>query len=74
MLKIGFYSAKLFLQGKLIRDPAYFIRQTTIGVSIGLLSLLLLVQIATPLCIPITVSSLVTGMVMPFLLKDFKTK
>jgi hypothetical protein len=74
MLKIGFYSAKLFLQGKLIRDPVYFIRQTTIGVGIGLLLLIALSQAATPLCIPITLSSLVTGMLMPFLLKDFKMK
>jgi len=74
MLRIGFYSVKLFFQGKLIRDPVYFIRQTTIGVSIGLLLLIALSQTETPLCIPITLSSLVTGMLMPFLLKDFKMK
>jgi hypothetical protein len=27
-----------------------------------------------PFCLPITISSLITGTVMPFLLKDFKMK
>ncbi|AUT02255.1 hypothetical protein CLI64_18725 [Nostoc sp. CENA543] len=74
MLKLGWYSAKLFFQGKLLRDPQYFIRQTAIGVSIGLFVLIIAAQLAIPLCLPITLSSLTTGIVMPFLLKDFKMK
>ncbi|MBH8577623.1 hypothetical protein I8752_32600 [Nostocaceae cyanobacterium CENA369] len=74
MLEIGWFSAKLFFQGKLLRDPIYFIRQTTIGISLGLLLLLLLAQANIPFCLPITLSSLITGIIMPFLLKDFKMK
>ncbi|QLE59213.1 hypothetical protein [Nostoc sp. TCL26-01] len=74
MLELGWFSAKLFFQGKLIRNPGYFIRQTTIGISVGLLVLVLLAQVEIPLCLPITLSSFTTGMIMPFLLKDFKTK
>ncbi|MCC5640225.1 hypothetical protein LC593_31210 [Nostoc sp. CHAB 5844] len=74
MLELGWFSAKLFFQGKLLRDPIYFVRQTAIGVSVGLLLLIALAQVEIPLCIPITVSSLFSGMLMPFLLKDFKMK
>jgi hypothetical protein len=74
MFELGWFSAKLFFQGKLLRDPMYFIRQTSIGVSVGLLLLIAFAQANIPLCIPITASSLITGMLMPFLLKDFKMK
>ncbi|AFY45212.1 hypothetical protein [Nostoc sp. PCC 7107] len=74
MFELGWFSAKLFFQGKLLRDPMYFVQQTAIGVGVGLLSLIGLAQIEIPLCIPITLSSLITGALMPFLLKDFKMK
>ena len=74
MIEIGWFSAKLFFKGKLIRDPIYFIRQTAIGTSVGLLLLVSLAATKFPLWLPITVSSLVTGAIMPFLLKDFKMK
>jgi hypothetical protein len=74
MFELGWFSVKLFLQGKLLRDPIFFIRQTAIGVSIGFLLLIALAQTEIPLCIPITASSLITGILMPFLLKDFKMK
>ncbi|GAX37635.1 hypothetical protein [Nodularia sp. NIES-3585] len=74
MLEIGWYSAKLFFKGKLIRHPGDFLKQITIGTSIGSLILLLLSQTELPFWLPVTVSSLITGAVMPFLLKDFKMK
>ncbi len=74
MFEMGWFSLKLFLKGKLIRDPLYFIRQTTIGTVIGLLLLVSIAQVNVPLWLPIIVSSLLTGAIMPFLLKDFKTK
>jgi hypothetical protein len=74
MLELGWFSAKLFVQGKLLRDPLYFIRQTTIAVGLGLLVLIVLAQLAIPFCLPVTFASLTTGVVMPFLLKDFKMK
>ncbi|MCV3217465.1 hypothetical protein OGM63_28825 [Plectonema radiosum NIES-515] len=74
MFEMGWFSVKLFLKGKLIRDPVYFIRQTTIGTVIGLFLLVSIAQINVPLWLPIIVSSLLTGAIMPFLLKDFKMK
>ncbi|AVH73098.1 hypothetical protein [Nostoc sp. 'Lobaria pulmonaria (5183) cyanobiont'] len=74
MLEIGWFSAKLFLKGKLLRDPVYFVKQTAIGSAVGFFLLVLLAQAPIPFYIPIILSSLVTGMIMPFLLKDFKMK
>ncbi|MBK1987015.1 hypothetical protein A0J48_005595 [Sphaerospermopsis aphanizomenoides BCCUSP55] len=74
MLQLGWVSLKLFLKGKLFRDPLYFVRQITIASGVGTLLLVLLAQLEIPLCIPITASSVITGGMMPFLLKDFRMK
>jgi hypothetical protein len=74
MLELSWFSIKLFFKGKLFRDPVYFLSQITIASTIGTLILVLLAQADIPLCIPITVSSLTTGIITPFLLKDFKMK
>ncbi|MCF2146068.1 MAG: hypothetical protein RMX65_030970 [Nostoc sp. DedQUE01] len=74
MLEIGWFSAKLFFKGKLLRDPIYFIQRTAIATAVGSLLLVLFAQAEIPFCLPVTLSSLVTGMIMPFLLKDFKMK
>ncbi|WGV25399.1 hypothetical protein [Halotia branconii] len=74
MLEIGWFSAKLFFKGKLLRDPMYFVQQTAIGITGGLILFVLLAQVEIPFYLPIILSSLVTGMMMPFLLKDFKMK
>lgn len=74
MFDIGWFSAKLFLKGKLFRDPVDFALKTSIASSAGLLLLISLASLKLPLCIPITISSLVAGAIMPFLLKDFKMK
>ncbi|MEY3254956.1 MAG: hypothetical protein RLZZ29_87, partial [Cyanobacteriota bacterium] len=47
---------------------------TIIASTFGVGLLVLLAQTSIPLCIPITISSLTTGMIMPFLLKDFRMK
>ncbi len=74
MLELTWYSAKLFFQGKLIRNPGYFYRQLSFGVIIGLLLLVGLGETGINLAIAIGISSLITGMAMPFLLKDVKMK
>ncbi|MBN3938734.1 MAG: hypothetical protein V7K89_11545 [Nostoc sp.] len=74
MLEIGWFSAKLFFKGKLLRDPMYFVQRTAIATAVGSLLLVLFAQIDIPFYLPITLSSLVTGLIMPFLLKDFKMK
>jgi hypothetical protein len=74
MFEIGWFSAKLFFKGKLLRDPLEFVRQTAIGITIGSLLLVSLAQTEIPFWLTIVISSLVTGAAMPFLLKDFKMK
>ena len=72
MLEVGWFSTKLLLKGKLLRNPFYFIRQIFAGVSIGVVLLIALAQVGTTLLVPIIISSLATGISMPFLLKDLK--
>ncbi|MCG6135355.1 MAG: hypothetical protein MET45_11930 [Nostoc sp. LLA-1] len=74
MIEIGWFSAKLFFKGKLIRDPLDFVVKIAIASSMGSLILLLLSQFNCPLWSSIVTASLATGLVMPFLLKDFKMK
>lgn len=74
MLEIGWFSARLFFKGKLLRDPMNFVKQTAIGISISALLLFLLAQTQVSLWIPVTVSSFLTGILMPFLHKELKMK
>ncbi|EHC12095.1 hypothetical protein [Fischerella thermalis] len=74
MLEIGWFSAKLFLKGKLIRDPQYFWQQTAIGAAIGLLLLIIPLFLHFPLWLTVILSSIATGAIMPLLLQDFKMK
>ncbi|NEP46486.1 MAG: hypothetical protein F6K35_47745 [Okeania sp. SIO2H7] len=72
MLEVGWFSTKLMLKGKLLRNPGYFFRQAAIGTAIALLLLIGMVKAGIGLWLPIVLSSLVTGVIMPFLLKDVK--
>ncbi|MGB3508101.1 MAG: hypothetical protein WBA93_02415 [Microcoleaceae cyanobacterium] len=72
MLEVGWFSTKLLLKGKLLRNPLYFIRQIAIATSFGALLLIVMAQVGTTLLLPIIISSLATGISMPFLLKDLK--
>ncbi|ARV60653.1 hypothetical protein BZZ01_20375 [Nostocales cyanobacterium HT-58-2] len=74
MLEIGWFSARLFFKGKLLRDPMNFVRQTAIGIGISALLLFLIAQAEVSLWIPVVLSSLFTGILMPFLHKDIKLK
>ncbi|MGD1873051.1 MAG: hypothetical protein ACFB02_08345 [Mastigocoleus sp.] len=74
MLEIGWFSTKLFFKGKMLRDPWFFFRQIFTGITICLILLVTLAQTSLPFCVPMTISSLVAGASMPFLLKDFKIK
>ncbi|MDJ0734513.1 MAG: hypothetical protein QNJ47_10675 [Nostocaceae cyanobacterium] len=74
MLEIGWFTAKLFFKGKLLREPMDFILRAMIGSSIAFSILVFLVFIKLPLWLPIAISSLTVGTIMPYLLKDFKMK
>jgi hypothetical protein len=72
MLELGWFSAKLLFQGKLIREPRHFLQQAAIGTIIGVLLLISIVLVKFPLWLSVVISSFVTGLIMPFLVKDFK--
>lgn len=72
MLEVGWFSTKLLFKGKLLRNPGYFFRETAIGVMFGFLLLLILHKVGAELWLSIPVTSLVTGLIMPYLLKDVK--
>ncbi|WP_414583453.1 hypothetical protein [Scytonema sp. PCC 10023] len=74
MLEIGWFSARLFFRGKLLRDPMQFVKQTAIGIGFSALLLFLLAQTRVSLWIPVVISSFLTGILMPFLHKDIKLK
>lgn len=74
MLEVGWFSSKLLFKGKLLRNPGYFARDTSIGVGIGVVTLAGLWHFTGNLPVAIAVSSLITGFAMPFLLKDVKMK
>ncbi|NJM72846.1 MAG: hypothetical protein HC862_23400 [Scytonema sp. RU_4_4] len=74
MFQLGWFSAQLFFKGKLIRDLVHFTQKTAIGATLGSLLLVFLAFVKLPLLLSVAISSLVTGTMMPFLLKDFKMK
>lgn len=74
MLEVGWFSTKLLLKGKLLRNPGYFIRQSSMGLGLGLLLFIALDKVGVTLWLPIVLSSFLTGIAMPFLLKDIKMK
>lgn len=72
MLEVGWFSTKLLAKGKLLRNPGYFARETALGVMIGFLLIIGLDKLGADLWLSIPVSGFVTGVFMPFLLKDVK--
>ena len=74
MLEVGWFSTKLLFKGKLLRNPGYFVRQSAIGLVLGLLLFVGLDTVGVNLWMPLVLSSLLTGIAMPFLLKDVKMK
>ncbi|MCU0568965.1 MAG: hypothetical protein MUF49_20495 [Oculatellaceae cyanobacterium Prado106] len=72
MLEVGWFSTKLLLKGKLLRNPGYFARDVAIGIVLGVLLLVGLDKLGVELWMAIALSGFITGAVMPFLLKDVR--
>jgi hypothetical protein len=72
MFKIAWFSGKLFFKGKLFRDPMDFIKQIAIATIVSSLILVTLALVKIPLLLAVAISSILTGIMMPFLFKDFK--
>ncbi|KAF3888175.1 MULTISPECIES: hypothetical protein [Nostocales] len=74
MLEIGWFTARLFFKGKLLRDPMYFVQQTSFGIGISALILFLFAQANVSLWMSVPISSFIGGLIMPLLLRDLKLK
>ncbi len=72
MFEVAWFSTKLLLKGKLLRNYDYFFRQITIAIAVGLLILVVIEKLSANTLLTIILSSLIIGMAMPFLLKDVK--
>ncbi len=65
-------SLRLFVKGKLFRDPHMVLRQWLIGVAVTLLVLVVLAKLGLPLWLAVLLASLGGGALQPFLFKDLK--
>ncbi len=74
MLEVGWFSTKLLFKGKLLQNPWYFTRETALGIMIGFLLIVGLGKLDANLWLIIPLSAFLTGLLMPYLLKDVKMK
>jgi hypothetical protein len=65
-------SLRLFLKGKLFREPRMVLRQWLIGLVVTMLVLVVLAKVGAPLWLAVLVASLGGGALQPFLFKDLK--
>lgn len=65
-------SLKLFLKGKLFRDPSAVLRQWLIGLAATILVLALLAAVGLPHWLAILVAAGAGGALQPWLFKDLK--
>lgn len=65
-------SLKLFLKGKLFREPLSVLRQWLIGFVVALVVLVALAKLGVPLWLSVAVTALLTGVLQPFLFKNLK--
>ena len=65
-------SLRLFLKGKLFREPRAVARQWLIGVVVTLVVLVVLAKLGLPMWLAVLLASLGGGALQPFLFKDLK--
>ncbi len=65
-------SLRLFLKGRLFRDPRQVLRQWLIGVALTLVAFVVLAKLGLPLWLAVLLVSLGGGAVQPYLFKDLK--
>jgi len=65
-------SLRLFLKGKLFREPRMVLRQWLIGLAVTTLVVVVLAKLGAPLWLAVLVASLGGGALQPFLFKDLK--
>lgn len=65
-------SLKLFVKGKLFREPAAVFRQWLIGFAVAVAIVVLLVKIGAAAWLAVVVAAVVSGGLQPFLFKNLK--
>jgi hypothetical protein len=65
-------SLKLFVRGKLFREPAAVFRQWLIGFASAAAIVVLLVKIGAALWLAVVAAAIVSGGLQPFLFKNLK--
>ena len=65
-------SFKLFLKGKLFRDPLAVLMQWLVGFVVALLAVLVMAAADMPLWLTITIAAFGTGVLQPYLFRDMK--
>jgi hypothetical protein len=65
-------SLRLFMKGKLFRDPRTVLLRWLIGFAAALLGVLLLGAIGVPIWLAVVLSSLGVGLAQPYLFRDLK--
>lgn len=63
---------QLVLEGKLFRNNGYVLRQFAIGMLMASVIFVLLFKLGIGLTLAAVITSIISGMVQPFLLKDIK--
>lgn len=65
-------SFKLFLKGRLFRDPRQVMKMWFIGFIVSLLIVVVLAKLGVPLWLTVAIAALATGALQPYLFKDLK--
>jgi hypothetical protein len=65
-------SLRLFLKGKLFREPRAVFRQWLIGFGIACVAVIGIVKLGAPLWLAVIVVALAAGVLQPYLFKNLK--
>jgi hypothetical protein len=65
-------SLRLFIKGKLFREPRQVARQWLIGVAVTWVAMMVLIRIGAPLWLAVTAAAFGGGALQPYLFKDLK--
>jgi hypothetical protein len=63
---------RLFIKGKLFREPGAVFRQWLIGFGVSVAAMLILVKLGLSLWIAVVVAALAVGFLQPYLFKNLK--
>jgi hypothetical protein len=65
-------SLRLFVKGKLFREPAAVFRQWLIGFAIAVLAVVVFAKVGLPTWAAVTLAAVAVGLLQPFLFKNLK--